>query len=48
VSGEQSNTRKTRRIEIHDLLIAFSFIAMIMAPCIVAAFSGEGMEEEVA
>jgi hypothetical protein len=31
---------------MHDLIIAISFIAMVLAPCVVASFSGEDMEEE--
>jgi hypothetical protein len=33
---------------MHDVIIALSFIAMILAPCVVAAFSGDSSEEEVA
>jgi|GEM_PF-1482723 hypothetical protein len=33
---------------MHDLITALSFIAMLLAPCIVAAFSGEDSEEEIA
>jgi hypothetical protein len=30
---------------MHDLLIALSFVAMLLAPCIVAARSGNENEE---
>jgi hypothetical protein len=33
---------------MHDLIIAFSFIAMVLAPCVVASFAGEDTEEEAA
>lgn len=31
---------------MHDVIIAVVFIAMVLAPCIAATFTGKGLEEE--
>ncbi len=31
---------------MHDLFVGISFIAMVLAPCIVAMFSGREVDEE--
>lgn len=30
---------------MHDLLVGATFVAMVLAPCIVAMFSGQDVEE---
>lgn len=30
---------------MHDLIVGASFVAMVLAPCIVAMFSGKDIEE---
>jgi hypothetical protein len=41
MSSEQARPNPTRRITpMHDLLIGLTFVGMVIAPAIVAAFSG--------
>jgi len=48
ISRQQYKTRnkKERKTKMNDLLIAAAFLAMVLAPCIVAMFSGKDAEAE--
>jgi hypothetical protein len=41
-----SYSKKKERNPMHDLLVGASFVAMVLAPCIVAMFSGKDVEVE--
>jgi hypothetical protein len=38
--------KKRENTPMHELMIAASFIAMVLAPCIVAMRSGNGVDNE--